>query len=81
MNSTKVANVTLNMTKQNLLVKNITVNKSNAANISKNQTKNVTAVQSKTQATSIPAVKLQEKVDKNSHSNDSRAKRVEIIQT
>jgi hypothetical protein len=44
MNSTKVANVTLNMTKQNLLVKNITVNKSNAANISKNQTKNVTAV-------------------------------------
>lgn len=75
MNSTKVANVTLNMTKQNLLVKNITVNKSNAANISKNQTKNVTAVQNKTQTPSnIPAVKLQDKDDK-------RAKRVEVIQT
>jgi len=35
------------MTKQTLLVKNITVNNSNAANITKNQTKNVTAAPSK----------------------------------
>lgn len=47
MNSTKVANVTRNMTKQTLLVKNITVNNSNAANITKNQTMNVTGASSK----------------------------------
>lgn len=79
------------MTKQTLLVKNITVNNSNAANITKNQTKNVTAAPSKSQqktettsnTTSMPVLKTEQedKAHPKSHINDTRAERVEIIQT
>lgn len=87
MNSTKMVNTKRNMTKQTLLVKNITANKT--ANVTKNQTKNVSAniTQPKTQAkapsaANIPVSKTEqeEKADPKSHYNDSRAKRVEIIQ-
>jgi len=74
------------MTKQTLLVKNITVNNSNAANITKNQTKNVTAAkktETTSNTTSMPVLKTEQedKAHPKSHINDTRAERVEIIQT